>query len=89
VKFKEEDINPNDLAKEIVAFANSDGGTVLIGVNDNGNIVGTKRSDLEEWVINICRNNCCPSLIPIFEKISVDEKAVANVTIPKREGICP
>ncbi len=87
VEFKDERIKPGDLAKEIVAFANSEGGTILIGVDDQSNIVGFERKDMEEWVINICRNNCQPSLVPLFETVSFDEKTVAVVTVPKREGI--
>ena len=29
-----------DIKKKIVAFANSDGGRIYIGIDDNGNIVG-------------------------------------------------
>lgn len=87
VEFKEEQVTPANLAGEIVAFANAEGGTILIGVNDEGSITGVKRKDIEEWVINISRNNCYPSLIPLFEKILLEEKTVAIITIPKREGI--
>lgn len=87
IEFKQEEVKPTERAKEIVAFANSDGGAIFIGVDDNGNVVGAKRKDLEEWIINVCRNNCYPSLIPIFESILVDDKTVAVVTVPKREGI--
>ena len=38
IEFKEEGIKPKDLAEEIVSFANSEGGTILIGVDDDGNI---------------------------------------------------
>jgi len=56
VEFKEEGIATIDLAEEIVAFSNFKGGTILIGVNDEGSILGIKRKDLEEWVMNICRD---------------------------------
>lgn len=32
----------SDLAKEMVAFANSSGGRILIGIDDSGKIAGTK-----------------------------------------------
>jgi predicted HTH transcriptional regulator len=38
------------IAKSLVAFANTDGGRLLIGVKDNGNIVGV-RSDEEYYMI--------------------------------------
>ena len=45
-----------DLAKELVAFSNLEGGMVLLGVEDDGKIAGLIRDDLEEWVMNVCRN---------------------------------
>lgn len=41
VEFKAaEKSTPNSLYETVVAFANTDGGTVLLGVNDNGEVVG-------------------------------------------------
>ncbi|MEW6087857.1 MAG: RNA-binding domain-containing protein [bacterium] len=87
VEFKEENISPDKLAREIIAFANSDGGFILIGVDDNGKIKGIKKDDIEEWAVNICRNNCSPSLIPIYEKNILDGKIIAVIKIPRSEGI--
>jgi len=36
LEFKREDENNDDFAKTIVCFANSDGGKILAGVDDNG-----------------------------------------------------
>lgn len=38
IEFLEEGIKPNDLAAEIVAFANHEGGLILLGVSDKGEI---------------------------------------------------
>lgn len=83
IEFKEEEIKAKDLAEEIVAFSNSEGGIILIGVDDEGNIKGIKNSKLEETVMNICRNNCIPNVIPSYESIEVDGKTIAIITIPK------
>ncbi len=37
-EFKRDDIRPEQLAKEIVAMANFQGGRVLLGVEDDGTI---------------------------------------------------
>lgn len=87
VEFKLDFISPNDLGEVIVGFANSDGGKVLLGINDNGDIVGITKDKLEEWVINVCRNNCEPGVIPFIETIEVEpSKKVMIVTIPKGLG---
>ena len=83
VEFKEESIRAKELAEEFVAFANSEGGIVLIGVNDNGDIKGIENSKIEETIMNICRNNCIPHIIPVFEEVKVGGKKVAAVSIPK------
>ena len=48
VEFKRDGVANYDLAKELVAFLNLDGGTVLLGVEDDGMICGTSRMNLEE-----------------------------------------
>lgn len=72
IEFKLDSVNPNDLAEVFVGFANSDGGKVLLGINDNGDIAGITRNNIEEWVINICQNNCEPGIIPLVETVEVD-----------------
>ena len=34
-----------DIKKEIIAFANCDGGTIYVGVNDDGTVVGVEHAD--------------------------------------------
>ena len=34
-----------DIKKEIIAFANTRGGTIYIGVEDNGNVCGVENAD--------------------------------------------
>lgn len=87
VEFKEEHVKSMGLAREAVAFANSVGGVILIGISDSGEIKGVGRKDMEEWVVNVCRENCYPSLSPIYEKVNVDGINIAAITIPKREGV--
>ena len=40
VEFKSAGVSPDGLAKEIVAFANTLGGSILMGVEDDGTISG-------------------------------------------------
>lgn len=79
VEFKEEGISTTDLAEEIVAFSNFKGGTILIGINDEGSILGVKRKDLEEWVMNICRDIVKPAIIPYYEQTKMDEGQIVAV----------
>lgn len=83
VEFKTEDVHPTALAEEIVAFANFEGGTIFIGIQDNGTVVGCSRKGLEEFIVNVCRNNVKPSIIPIIERVFLDGKAVYGVGIQR------
>ncbi len=40
---------PKDLKAEIVSFLNSDGGTILLGVDDNGNLLEDNVKYYKEW----------------------------------------
>ena len=80
VEFKRDLERQRDLAKELVAFCNLQGGLVLLGVEDSGEISGLTRVDdedadersyrqLEEWVMQVCRDKIRPEIIPYFEII--------------------
>lgn len=69
VEFKRDDIQNHDLAKELVAFANLEGGIVLLGVEDDGSVSGITRQRLEEWVMTACRDKIRPGLIPFYEQV--------------------
>ncbi len=69
VEFKRDTLDNRSLAKEVVALSNFEGGRVLLGVDDDGAICGTSRNDLEQWVMNVCRDKVRPEIIPYFEVI--------------------
>ena len=85
VEFKKDAIAPQDLAKELVAFANFEGGIVLLGVEDEGVVSGIVREGIEEWVLNVCRDKIRPPLVPYFEEIRNFEqgKSIALVQVTK------
>ena len=69
VEFKRDVTDNRSFAQELVAFANLEGGRVLMGVDDDGAVVGITRPDLEEWVMTACRDKIRPEVIPYFELI--------------------
>ena len=53
-----------DLDKEIIAFLNTQGGTIYIGVDDNGNVIGIPqklKDDYDEKISAILTNNIKPN----------------------------
>ena len=85
VEFKRDILQNHQLAKELVAFSNLEGGMVLLGVDDDGTIAGLTRKNLEEWVMTACRDKIRPGIIPAFQTIRDVEpgKDVAVVRVPR------
>lgn len=84
IEFKERVPRPDDLVSEIVALANTDGGTIIFGVNDKGEIVGLQfEGNLEEYLMNICRTNCLPGIIPSYSLELIEGKEVAAIYVPR------
>ncbi len=85
VEFKRDDLRTQDLAKELVAFSNLQGGMVLLGVEDAGTITGLTRDSLEEWVMNVCRDKIRPAIVPFFEIVRgvMDGNDVAIVRVTR------
>ncbi|MDE0112236.1 MAG: putative DNA binding domain-containing protein [Albidovulum sp.] len=85
VEFKRDCLRSQDLAKELVAFSNLDGGMVLLGVEDNGRVSGLTRVEIEEWVMNVCRDKIRPAIVPFFEIIGnvEHENAVGIVRVTR------
>lgn len=73
VEFKRDDIRPEQLAKEIVAFANVQGGRIFLGVEDNGEFTGLQRTHAQEWVLNAFRDKVHPQIIPYYEEIELEK----------------
>lgn len=82
LEFKRDGIKPEALAKEMVAFANFQGGRILISVEDDGSISGIHKNNLEEWVMHIFRDKVHPFINPYYEEVVCDgNKRVAIITI--------
>lgn len=80
IEFKRDDIRPEQLAKEIVALANFQGGRILLGVEDDGTVSGLQQPNTQEWVLNVFRDKVFPQIIPFYEELKIPER-VAVITI--------
>ena len=59
VEFKKKANHPEKIVKEVVAFANSEGGHLFIGVDDNGSLSGLKYPEDEEFVLTKAIKELC------------------------------
>ena len=85
VEFKRDDIRPERLARDVSALLNFEGGRILLGVEDDGEITGLtrRRQAAEEWMMNVARENIQPPFIPSWSCVALnDGKTVAVVELP-------
>ena len=77
----------DDLADELAAFANTDGGVVLCGVTDSGDVQGMSREQMDElemFLVQICTDTIKPPIRPtIFRKEIVEGKPFLLVEVPQ------
>lgn len=79
--FKFEISDARKIAKTLSAFANTDGGRLLIGVKDNGKIAGV-RSDEEQYMIEAAAQLYChPQIDYDMQTVEVEGRSVLIVQI--------
>ena len=92
VQFKVEMPHKDSLAAEIIAMANSLGGTILLGIRDKtGEVIGietSKLSGLSEKIGNIATNNIIPPIYLNTEVVSIENGQTRRIlVIHVNEGI--
>lgn len=65
--------NPERIAQGIVALANTGGGTIVFGVNDQMRVEGIDHpEEVQEELVRICREEIIPPLIPFIDRVAFD-----------------
>jgi len=85
-QFKQNIDNIKSLSAEMVAFSNSDGGKLIIGVSDYGDIIGLSKEDihrLNQMISNVSSEHVVPAINPSTENIVTDKGVIMIVNIPK------
>jgi len=69
LEFKRKASHPEKIICEMVAFANTQGGTLLVGVSDDGTLAGLKFPDEEAFAIRSALKKYCRPGIPFKEQL--------------------
>lgn len=85
LEFKHKVASPEKIAREIAAFANTNGGTILIGVSDNGELVGTESYMEEEFWLEEAAKLCVPAIDIHMELLNIGNKDIVIVEVPEAE----
>lgn len=81
IEFKE-NAKTNAYIKTAVAFANGNGGKIVFGVKDNGEIVGVENEfGVMDGIINAISDSCYPMIVPDISLHTLENKTVILVEI--------
>ena len=87
VEFKQRFSEHEKIAKEIIAFANTSGGVIIFGINDNGKIYGVQsEKEVTELLKETITNYCEP--IPIYKVsyIEIDHSEIVVLEIAESKN---
>lgn len=87
-QFKENFTNADALAAEIVAFSNSAGGQIFVGVQNDGSVLGLSHADIDrlnQLISNSASQNVRPAVNPLTDNVPHPNGTVLVVTVA--EGI--
>lgn len=75
---------PSSVPKEIVAFANTEGGDLYIGIRDDGTVVGVENTDdVMTRISNVAHDSILPNILPFIQiqPIEIEGKQVVKTSI--------
>lgn len=82
VEFKRSLATEDKIVEELVSFANTFGGTVIVGVRDNGEIIGVSiGANTETNLVNKITDNTDPTLYPKLSVHTISGKSVIVISV--------
>lgn len=86
LEFKRTIPSAEKIAREIVAFANTNGGTLLIGVDDDKSLVGVDGYQEEEFLLNRAASKLCdPKVAITIEIVQFGKRDLLVIRIPEAQ----
>jgi predicted HTH transcriptional regulator len=77
IEFKRRISSPEKIARTLISFANTKGGTILFGVDDDGSIVGVESEKAEIELIEMAGKDFCdPPILPHIDIVPFDGRDV-------------
>ncbi|MCH8331690.1 MAG: ATP-binding protein [Bacteroidetes bacterium] len=85
--FKQSISSLSKIAKTIVSFANTDGGLLVVGVDDKGEIIGVDTNQEKFMLIKAARQFCDPVIFLYFTILSAKKVNVLLAEVKKSKRI--
>lgn len=84
IEFKRKVSTPEKIARTLIALANTKGGHILFGVDDDGSIIGVESEKSEADLIHEAGTAFCdPAIRPAIDYVPFDGKDVLVATVPE------
>lgn len=78
------ELAPEHIAETLVAFANTDGGTLVVGVDSQGRITGQTYGEDVEKALQKAEELCNPPVVVgTWEQLEVADKSVVTIRVPR------
>jgi ATP-dependent DNA helicase RecG len=86
VEFKSSLKLMNEIGETISALANTSGGVILIGVSDDGNLLGVDigKKTMED-LANFIKENTDPKIYPDIKPLKIDDKKIIAISLTETE----
>jgi predicted HTH transcriptional regulator len=86
LEFKRTISSPEKIARELAAFANTRGGTMLIGVDDDKRLLGVESFYEQEFLLDKAINYCCiPALKTTVETVTYKDRDIIIVKVDEAD----
>lgn len=86
LEFKKELPKNNQIVKTIIGFANQFGGRLIVGIADNGKVVGISpdmADELTESILKLIYDNTAPPILPSIYSLRFEDKLVLVIEVSK------
>ena len=73
-----------NIAKTVIAFSNTAGGKLIIGVNDKREIVGIEDIalfEIQDKIASIISDQCSPNILPEIYSVNIENKLVLVIEV--------
>lgn len=82
LEFCDDNIDDATIARHLVAFSNAEGGTIIFGIDDDGQILGLMTSEIQYRIAEIAANMIFPVIYPEYYPVTLTGKVIGVVEIP-------
>ena len=86
LEFKEVLPKSESIAKTVIAFSNTGGGKLIIGINDKREVIGIDDAQLfamQDRIASIIADNCSPGIMPEIYSVNIENKLILVIEVAR------